>query len=525
MKENKIWKSALMLALVVLFSACDLDIEEDDSVFTSDDQGTFSGVSDVQASVDGLFGSINGIGDQANFFALVEVTTDEFLVPTRGTDWGDNGIWRTLHAHTWNSTHLYVLNTWNTFNQLIFRATEVIDERSTTGRTPELVAQARFVRAFSTWIIIDLYGQSPFRGVDDGPLVNPTVRTRMEAWQAAVDDLNAALPDLPANGPGAGNERGTQAAANMLLAKLYLNAHIYDGSGTASNENMQRVIDLVDAIEADGYALQEGYFEIFEESADSETIWWIPTGVGNRIWNGLHYNQTSADNGGGGWNGFSTLAEFYDLFEGDPSTNTVGSGQEERRGFVPTLENADATNIGIGYGFLIGQQVGATGFTDGAPDGFQNLQDRARQPLNFTKQFPGLNGNTESNGIRVIKYHPVNGGFTAHEIVFRWADAYLMRAEARLRQGADVTAEVNALRGLRQASPLGSVSEQDMIDERGRELYEEFWRRNDLIRFGQFTRAWEFKDEAAVGADFRNLFPIPVDALLSNPNLVQNEGY
>jgi len=288
---------------------------------------------------------------------------------------------------------------------------------------------------------------------------------------------------------------------------------------------MQQVVDLVDAIEGDGFALQEGYFEIFEDSDDSETIWFLETGVGNRIWNGLHYNQTSSDNGGGGWNGFSTLAEFYDLFEGDPNSNGTGAGQEERRGFVPTLEEADTSNIGIGYGFLLGQQVGATGFTDGVPDGFQELTDRPGNPLVFTREFAGLNGNNERTGIRVIKYHPVNGGFTSHEIVFRFADAYLMRAEARLRMGMDVTAEVNALRTLRQASELSSVSEQDLLDERGRELYEEFWRRNDMIRFGQFTRAWEFKDEAAVGAEFRNLFPIPVDALLSNPNLVQNDGY
>jgi len=86
-------------------------------------------------------------------------------------------------------------------------------------------------------------------------------------------------------------------------------------------------------------------------------------------------------------------------------------------------------------------------------------------------------------------------------------------------------AEVNELRAIRNASALGSLSLDDMIDERGRELYIEFFRRNDLLRFGQFTKNWEFKDPAAVGDTNKNLFPIPLTALLSNPNLVQNPGY
>ena len=96
---------------------------------------------------------------------------------------------------------------------------------------------------------------------------------------------------------------------------------------------MNQVISLVDQIAAEGYALQAGYFDIFRSSPDTETIWWTGAAVGNRIFNGLHYNSTGIS--GGGWNGFSTLAEFYDLFEGDPNSNrgeldgTPLDGQEE----------------------------------------------------------------------------------------------------------------------------------------------------------------------------------------------------
>ena len=94
-----------------------------------------------------------------------------------------------------------------------------------------------------------------------------------------------------------------------------------------------------------------------------------------------------------------------------------------------------------------------------------------------------------------------------------------------LRSGGDPTAMINELRTIRGAAPLGTVSEQDLLDERARELYTEGWRRNDLIRFGQYTKDWDFKEDDAVGDVNRQLFPIPAAQLILNPNLVQNPGY
>ncbi|AZQ60211.1 RagB/SusD family nutrient uptake outer membrane protein [Maribacter sp. MJ134] len=517
MKRSQI-KNLMLTAFSAAFvlSCTDLEIEGTDSIISTDSGTQFSGVADVEGSLDNIYNGINRLGDQANYFALQEVATDEALVPTRGTDWGDNGIWRTLHNHTWDPAHQFVLNTWNNWNQTVFQASEVADPLS--NGSAEQVAQAKFVRAFAMWIVMDNWGQVPFRQPNEGPEIDPTVLTRTEALDFILTDLDDAIAGLPtvAAMDMDNLQRGTKASARFLKARVLLNAHIYNGSGTPDSGDMNEVISLVDAIAADGFALQDGYFDIFTEAADTETIWWIPTGVGNRIWNGMHYNINSPDNEGGGWNGFTTLAEFYDLFEGDPNSNTVGSGQEERRGFVPDASNADETNLGIGYGFLIGQQFNEDG---------TKLKTRPGQDLVFTRDFPGLVGNGEATGIRTIKYHPVNGGFTAHELVFRYADAHLMKAEAMLRSGGDATAMVNELRTLRDAAPLGSVSEQNLIDERGRELYVEFVRRTDLIRFGQFTKDWQFKDAAAIGDENRNLYPIPSNAILSNPNLVQNPGY
>lgn len=511
---NKLSVLAISSALFAV-SCTDLEIDETDSVF-SEGTGPFSGVTNAEASLTQLYNDIYGqLGNQENEFALHEVSTDELLVPTRGTDWGDNGIWRTLHAHTWTPAHLFVLRSWNNQNQNVFRATEIIDPLSNPA--PQVEAEARFLRAFSMYQVMDLFGQVPFREASEGPEIDPRVLTRAEAYDFIVNDLTTALPNLPTRGPSAETNLASKATANFLLAKLYINAHIYKGTGTPDSADMQAVIDAVDAIEADGYGLASGYFDIFKEDVDTETIWWLRTSVGNKIWNGMHYNIISPDNTGGGWNGFTTLAEFYDLFEGDANSNAVGSGQEERRGFVPDATNADASNLGIGYGFLLGQQYDV----DGNP-----LTDRIGGPLSFTRELPGLIGNNEITGIRVIKYHPVNGAFTPHLIEFRYADALLMKAEAQFNAGiGDPLALVNQLRGIRGAAPLGSLTALDILDERGRELYIERWRRNDLIRFGEFTKDWPFKEPSSVGDVNRNLFPIPSNALLSNPNLTQNPGY
>ncbi len=514
-------------------SCTDLEIESTDSVITGE---SFNGVLEPGSFIDNMFNNLNGqIGDQANIFALQEVTTDAALIPTRGSDWGDNGIWRQLHQHNWLTTHQFIQTAFLQWNTTHFQAAQVLSELSVNA-TAEDRANAYFLRALGMWFVLDNWGQVPVRDPELSLFEDPIVLRGAEAVDQIVSDLNQAIDQLPAGAPMTNNNRPNKAAARYLLAKVLLNKHIYLDTEAASAD-MNQVISLVDQINGEGYDLQEGYFDIFRDSGDNETIWFLGAGVSNRIWNGLHYSQTSErDNTGGGWNGFATLSSYYDLFEGDPEINIEGSGQEERRGVVPTsgepigacdgcTDNngdgiADASHIGVG--FLIGQQYGA----DGTP-----LQDRAGAPLTFKRDFKDGDGNVslinndETTGIRLQKYAARYGSFNTHEIFFRYADAHLMKAEALFRSGGDATPLVNELRVLRGATPLGSVGAQELIDERGRELYAELWRRNDLIRFGQFTADWELKAPGAVGDETRNLFPIPASQVTLNPNLTQNPGY
>ncbi len=522
------------LIVLAAVSCTDLKVEPTDSLFPDADELSFRGIDEPAGFVTGMYNSLNGyIGDQANLYALSEVTTDAALVPTRGADWGDNGIWRQLHQHNWLNDHAFITTVFLQWNSLHFQAAQVLSPLSTEATSQDR-ADAYFLRALGMWVILDNFGQIPVRNPEDDILVDPIVLRGGEAVDQIVSDLNNAIDGLPSGGPGSGNNRATKAAARYLLAKVLLNKHVYIGA-SPDNADMNQVVSLVDQIAGEGYGLVDGYFDIFRESLDNETIWFLPTAVGNRIWNGLHYNS-APEIAGGGWNGFSTLASYYDLFEGNSDNNEPGNGQEERRGFVPTEglptsaveggsdvnDDGFADGSQIGFGFLIGQQYAV----DGTP-----LNDRLGNPLTFKREFtdnagnPSLINNSETTGIRTIKYNPRYGGFTAHEIFFRYSDAHLMKAEAILRSGGNPTDLVNELRILRDANPIGNVTEQDMIDERGRELYMEFWRRNDLIRFGQYTSDWSLKSESAIGDETKNLFPIPASQVNLNPNLTQNPGY
>lgn len=524
----------LSIALLIPFviSCTDLEIEGTDSLISEG----FAGVANIEGEVANIQNIIaNGaLANQESLYALNEVSTDEYFVPTRGTDWGDNGRWLSIHQQTWNAELFDVVQPWQALNSVTINASRVINDKSVNtagGDVAQLKAEARFYRAWAMEWILDMWRQVPLRDVDLPNSEIPAVLTGQDAIDFIVADINAALPDLPTVTAADGIElkdRPTKAAANLLLARLHLNKHVYLGT-SPDNADMQVVINAVDAITADGYTLAAPgeYFDIFKPSNDSETIWWSPADTGPRIWNTLHYSQDwPGVNDGGGWNGFVTLSEFYQLFEGDPDVNTPGSGQEERRGLVHDASTADEDNLGIGLGFLINQQYEQ----DGTPLAARN--NVGGVPLVFTKEAekdvyssPGDNAVLETAGTRLLKYHPneEGGDRRRHIVRYRYADAYLMKAEAMWRMGGDPLTMINDLRTQRGATALvGPLEGQDLLDERGRELWGEMVRRQDLIRFDQYLRAWNQKE---AGSDHLKIFPIPVSDVLANPNLSQNPGY
>lgn len=452
-----------------------------------------------------------------NFWHLQEHTSDEAIAPTRGPDWDDNGQWRSLHAHTWNPDHSVISGAFSDLLSSQFNASNVLQFNPTNQEA----AEARFLRALSVFSVLDGWNQVPYRENLTDYRMDPVTLKGTEASDFIISELNAIMNDLPDNVPA---YIASKNAARVLLMKTYLNKGAFTenrANPTFDAGDMNKVITLADEVIGSGkYALSASgkYFDNFAPSNDAlshENIFTFfnENGIrGNSLSNAwyqiAHYNMDP-----GGWNGFATLSDFYDKFE----------ASDERRGikydYTGTLPNpGNRQNLGM----LFGQQYNMT--TD-AP-----LKDRQGNALSFTKEVAlrETGSNLEVTGIRVVKYpfdYATSGDLKNNDwAFFRYADVLLMKAEALLRTGSagDGLSIVNTIRSVRGASPLSELTEQNLLDERGRELYWECWRRQDLIRFGKYLAPWQEKS----ADDPKNLiFPIPSNQLAVNPNLEQNPGY
>lgn len=481
----------------VLTPSCtDLEVEALDSEVLIDDSGE-AVPGDPTEVTNSIVAGLGFLGDQANVYSLNTHVSDEMIPPTRGVDWGDNGVWRTLHAHNWDPTHQFVLGAWNQLNGNIFQTVEVL---ASPDATPLQRAEAQFFQAFFAWYVMDHYGQVPFREFGEGVDVLPRVLSRSEAFTLIAENLNAAIPNLPSMGPGQ-NERPSKAAAYALLTRLHLNAAVYNAADPAGpyehqTSDLEAVVRFADLLEEEGYELSEDYFSIWESGENSEPIFVTTQNNGSNRWfMTLHYSQNPS-----GWNGFTTLADFYNTFdENDP-----------RIGESATPDGTEFS--GIGTGFLTDQQL--------QDNGDQVIDGRTGRPLDFTAEVP-LNGAPTDAGFRVIKYHPARSD---DYVILRYGEAVVNKAEAMLRMGdTDGALEtLNELRETRGAPSISSIDLDGMLNERGYELYWEGIRRTDQVRFGTFTNAWAEKPASDAT---RVLFPIPQQAIDGNPNLVQNPGY
>jgi starch-binding outer membrane protein, SusD/RagB family len=502
----------IMLVLVCFgpLSACtDLETKEVDSTVIKTDASGSTNIDPV-AALEGSYNALGAFTDQASIYSLIEHTSDELIPPTRGVDWSDNGVWRSLYTHTWDPSHSYINNAWNTLNQNAYNTQFVLEAG---GVTDQQVAEAKFLRAFNRYYVIDFWGVLPERKTSEGVSVNPKVYSRAEGFDLVEQDLLEALDDLPTIDAGPVPQPvASKAAAHAMLSRLYLNKAVYtaaapEGPYTFDPADMAKVIEHATAVMADGYALNDNYFDNFKAAGPStEVILTSKQGSPqNRVYMTLHYNQNPS-----GWNGFATLSDFYAKFDADDERRGIPAGE------IPGLPFGSKYS-GIGLGFLAGQQK--------KDDGTNLTDTRTGLPLQFTPDVP-LSGAATNKGIRVMKYHPA---FYDKYVLLRFGEVYLNMVEAKVRGGTHASSsttaleDINALRAIRGAAPLGSITLDDVLDERGRELYWEGLRRIDLIRFEKFNEPWS---EKGTNSDaFRVLYSIPQLAIDTNPNLKQNFGY
>ncbi|WP_276501246.1 RagB/SusD family nutrient uptake outer membrane protein [Terrimonas pollutisoli] len=467
----------------------------------------------------GVYGSLEPtFTGHFEIFALSDITTDEAIVPTRGNDWDDNGMWRALHQHKWDPGHASIRDCFKSLGGVVFAATDMLQYNPTTQQR----AEARFLRAFAMYWLLDLFDQVPYRESGENVIQPAKVRIGLDALTYIISEINDVQSDLP-DFPPAG--KANKYAAKVLLMKCYLNKAVYKNRANPSFEpaDMNKVISLADEIINSGkFSFSDNYFDNFSPVNGMKIHENIFTQLSNAdggyklqfAWhNALHYTQ-------GGFNGYTTLSKFYNKFE----------STDKRREAVYTYPGSPG-NPGnrVNVGFLIGQQYDL--FTgDSLSDG--------TLPVIFTPEVKNIEPgpNLDMPGIRPIKYAPdyLNfffwGSPARNEFVyFRFPDVLLMKAEAILRArpgDADAArAIVNTIRThpSRNATALSSINLDVLFDERGMELWWENWRRQDMIRFGKYLKSFQEKEDPSETKYL--LFPIPYEQLAVNHNLVQNDGY
>lgn len=523
---------------------------------------------DPDAVLNSAYSGLRQFETQDGIFAVSEVSTDFCIVPTRAGDWGDGGAWLQDHLHTWDANSREVNSAWKQMLSSVYNCDLAL---SIPGIAADKKAQAQFLKAFYYYNAIDLYGQVPYREAGSSADDFPKVWDSKTATAQIIALLEEALPNLPeknASDPSIASKD----AAHFLLAKIYLNKVVFDSPthtgfnimGDAANMNM--VIKHVDAISA-ATSLAPDYWDNFKPSNHTSPELILTArnvlgvdavagmninGIRSRWYMGAHYNQVPS-----GWNGFSVLQEYYNKF--DPA---------DRR-----IKNNDAailSSFGSPLGMRIGQQYATAGkydqikvdgsgnfvMKDGSfelvygSDGKTPLKkeyaagtypistraQNASVPLNFQSDPAGLPADgkilsdnwLERWGIRPQKYIPDVSNMDKPEndyVLFRYADALLMKAEAIYRGGTSTTtpaaiaALLKARTGITTSIDLTTLA--GINDARATELWEEGWRRNDMIRFGSYTTARATMKNTDA---YRVLLPIPTTALL-NPNLKQNPGY
>ncbi|UBM57751.1 RagB/SusD family nutrient uptake outer membrane protein [Marinilongibacter aquaticus] len=444
----------------------------------------------IKATVGPAYGGMRGLMD--NWFNPSEVTSDELIVPTRGGDWYDGGNWLHYSRHTYGPLHTPINDVWGFIFGEISKVNQLIP---VVGNSQAAVDELRTIRAFYYFMAIDMFGNVPI--VTDANSVAET-KSRAEVYAFIVKELTESIPSLPSEKVYA---RMNQDVGNMLLAKVYLNAEVYNGTA-----EWQKAYDTIDkVISAGNYSLTASTLDNFTTTNENspEAIFNIPfdkslAGGMNFQMRTLHYqNARTFDLGVSPWNGFCTMADFYNSFD----------STDERKAM-----------------WLVGQQYSSDG---------EILLDANNNPLEFIADIPkdemtSADPEYQIAGARSQKYQIQVGNQVSDQdndfVFFRLADALLMKAEAGLHLGktAEALDLVNTVRERSGIEALTSVDSDAILAERGRELAWEGWRRNDLIRFDKFTTPWKFMSNTDKN---KELFPIPQPRIDANPLLQQNPGY
>ena len=475
------------------------------------------GAADIASPDEGANGYLR------NLFYVQEFSTDEAM-----TVWTDGGA-LSFHAMDWTSSNKFINMYYNRLGQQIMFANSFIDNAQPLAADREVqyyIAEARFLRAYAYYNLIDAFGKAPLL-TSSRVEEKPFQKSRVELFnfvESELKDLETKLKAARSNEYG----RVDAAAAQALLARLYLNAKVYTGverytdcityakkvidprsryrlHTTDRNNNGTAYDDLFLADNDRNGAQNEFIFVVscdgLNTKSYSSATFLIRAAIGGKV-------PPEALGMNGGWAGTTTTKEFVNKFQVQDgiSTSKPTSWKDKRAMFYTDEQSFETQNL---------TNFQKSGY---AVTKFKNITSEGQRGKDPAKEF----ADTDLPIIRL-------------------AEIYLTYAEAVLRGGtggdrATALGYINDLRTRAYGNTSGNIADAQLtldfiLDERARELYWEGLRRTDLIRYDKFTTnsyLWSFKGGAASGVAvpaFRNIFPIPNDALRANTNLQQNPGY
>ncbi|MBD0404930.1 RagB/SusD family nutrient uptake outer membrane protein [Flammeovirga sp. EKP202] len=538
-------KITLFIASFMIFlSACNLSEPILDEALNPDLPNSDGGPEALMAATYNMM--LNTFTDHENVWPLQQVSTDETICPTRGTDWDGNGQWREIYGHTWTAFHVTIGSTWEKLNTGLARAIMTESEVMKSDKPPhkQILAEAKAMKAFYMMTILDLWGKVPYREAEGLDFRDqPIILEADEAFEKIVEVFEDALSDLPSSSD-VEYYQITKEAVNGMLARLYLNKSVYVNryeNVSFDAQDLDKVIAYTsELINNGGFALEsEDYFSLFSKDNDDKNE--IIFGVKQEYLNELGSNKLAlfvtgrnvwVSNAHRGWNGGATTEVFYNTWKGkeaDPRFHKENFKYET--GSIPEEE------YHLNRGFMVGQQYGVIRNEDNSDflrdekgwliiDELTNF--RNNEPMIFTPEV-NLSNETQAAGVRVYKFEFDNGASntavsSVNIPIMRLAEIYLMRAEAKLRKGdqGGAVADINTVLSARGAKLLSSIDLEGMFNERGFELYWEGFRRTDRLRFGKFDETYKDKLVSDVN---RRVYPIPQNALDANKDLIQNPGY
>ena len=564
-----------MLLSSILLASCSLDETprskfSEEEAFSTPKLVYVNTVANVYSSIgNGLYGS-----DGGSVHTFQEFSSDASMIPGRQGDWVDGGAWQNIFLHNFESSVSKYNDVWNNLYRVIGLANSSIDRLNKYldehPEYAEYVYELRALRAVYYYYVMDLFGQVPLVVSSQVSANEVAQSNRSDVFKFVTSELAECIPhlsDSKSQNEGEYYGRITKAVAYMCMAKCAINAPVYtidnttptsysafvgtdkSGKATASEEQGKTVSEMgkninitldgktrnawetaaycADQIANLGYRLQPSYADNFIVANQNsvENIWTRPNDCVNykiedyNIVRTLHYNHGGAI-GYQGWNGACSSKQQMLVY----GYGTANPDPRLKLNFYTDKDYMEETGKAV---------------EDGATDKPLEYMPLAVK-VDFTADDPHA---MKCSGARMKKYEfdkstTQQYSFNNDLVIWRYADALLLKAEAEYRMGnkAEALTIVNEVRGRVAATPRTELTLNDILDERMLELAWEGVRRQDQIRFCTFTEptADRFKGVThnASAGDYNDdtqgytmVYPIPYAVLNLNKKLGQNPGY